>query len=94
MINSYEAKLAGAASGLGYINKSFYLYDGNGYWTMSPMTFQLSSYMDRVYADGNRGGTRVDLYGYMSGFRPVISLKEGTGISSGDGTPTNPYVIK
>ena len=31
---------------------------------------------------------------YFLGLRPVISLKEGTSVSSGNGTPTNPYVIK
>ncbi len=37
---------------------------------------------------------RVDFTIYMSGFRPVISLKEGTSVLTGDRTPTDPYVVE
>ena len=94
MITDREAKLAGAMWGTANSNTSYYLYDGVGYWTMTPYKFNLMSYVGRVYEGGNTGGTRVELTQYMSGFRPVISLKQGTSVSSGTGTPTNPYVIE
>ena len=74
-------------------NKSFYLYTGNGYWTMSPSTFGRNAV----------GALALDQNGFMSnmytsesyGLRPVVSLKHGTEfVSGGDGTPTNPYVVK
>ena len=94
MITNVEAELAGAIWGLDNPNTNFYLYDGNGYWTMTPNSSQIISFVQRVYEGGNHGGTRIDLTDYMSGFRPVISLKEGTSVTSGTGTPTDPYVIE
>ena len=100
MLTNEEAELAGAIYGLNNPNTSFFLYDGNGYWTMTPNMFERITYVQRVYGGvvnlyngGNYGGTRVDHTGYMSGFRPVISLKEGTSVASGDGTPNNPFVV-
>jgi hypothetical protein len=94
MVNYEEIELAGAIYGLENPNKNFYLYDGNGFWTMTPYQFDWMSYVGRLYDGGNSGGTRPDHIGYMSGFRPVISLKQGTGVISGNGTSTDPYVIK
>ena len=94
MLTYYETVLAGSKFYIDNPNTSFYLHDGNGYWTMTPSVFALISYIQRVYAGGNTGETRPDHTGYMSGFRPVISLKEGTSVTSGNGTPTNPYVVE
>ena len=92
-----EIIMAGAA-GTGNRNSTFYL-NGN-YWTMSPgyydgLTFVLSMQ--------NIGFAMVDvkipvIMGQPSsivGLRPVISLKPGIEFESGgNGTPTNPYVVK
>ncbi len=94
MLTSDELDLAGAIYHYDNPNPDMYLDDGNGFWTMTPTRFQTLSYVERLYAGGNTGGTRVDHEAYMSGFRPVISLKEGTGMISGNGTSANPYVVK
>ena len=88
-----EVVLAGAAGNGTPGNKEYYLYTGNNYNTMSP-----------AYCDSTRTGIFiVDDYGrlnednlsYVLGIRPVISLKPGIEFETGgDGTPTNPYVVK
>ena len=76
-------------------NSNFYLYTGStsntAAWVMSP----------RHYNDWYALGIVVrDFFDYGKvdvpyGIRPVISLKMGVEFTStGDGTPTNPYVVK
>ena len=38
-------------------------------------------------------GGKVDWYNYCNGVRPVVSLKSGVYIASGEGTDENPYVL-
>ena len=74
-------------------NKNYYLYTGEGHWTMTP---------------ANWGGDpvtvgSVDFHeGYLfvsasvqnlNGARPVLSLKSNVLVTSGDGTLSSPYVI-
>ena len=73
-------------------NSSYYLYNNQNYWTLSPVDF--SNYYSsefRVYYAGTIRNDYVDNTQY---FRPVISLKSTDIVESGDGTSTNPYVIK
>ncbi len=76
------------------INKSYFLYIGDDYWTMSPSyMYHNSAFEFFVYNDG----TVVNYYvgGDVHGVRPVISIKLDTIFNDGgDGTPTNPYVVK
>ena len=85
--------MAGAA-GQGANNQSFYLYTGNSYWTMSPgnVTYSGASEFAQFASFGGLTGIKVDT---SYGLRPVISLKYGIKFEKGgDGTPTNPYVVK
>ncbi|MBQ8681996.1 MAG: hypothetical protein IJ509_03700, partial [Bacilli bacterium] len=77
------------------INKAYYLYTGQTYWTMSPSRFYswntVASEYD-VYSDG-----RLRLWSWVwsaYGVRPVINLNKDIEISSGNGTAQAPYIIK
>ena len=90
LITADEVAYAG-----GVVNKSninYYLYTGNYYWTMSPWLFAGSNANEwLVISDGVLAG-----YGVLNslGARPVINLKSGIEITSGDGTIGNEYIIK
>ena len=96
LITSDEAVLAG---GRGYISSSdtgehrtYYLYTGQYYWTISPNRWDGSSagvYLVNSYA--SLGYSNVDHSGYS--VLPVVSLKAGITYTSGDGTPSKPFVI-
>ena len=91
LITIDEAVMAGGK--IGTSNANYYLTTGTQYWTLSPRTFS---------TDGNSRGFRVYSSGTLDahsvyntiGLRPVISLKQGITISDGDGTATDPYIIK
>ena len=73
-------------------NSSYYLYTNQNYWTISPGNFFGSDvYLIYVYSTGNLFSNGVNP---TNGVRPVISLKSTDVVESGDGTQTNPYVIK
>ena len=90
LITADEVAYAGGVYGTS--NNSYYLYTGDFYWTMSPRLFR-GSYAHECY---------VNVYGTLSGYvvngsngsRPVINLKSDVQISDGDGTSSNPYVVK
>ena len=92
LITVDEVILAGE-SGQGENNNAYYLYTGGNYWTMSPQYFgSYTAYVTTVNKFGHLYGDAVT---YMNGVRPVISLQYGTEfIEGGDGTATNPFVIK
>ncbi len=77
---------------VGQSNNNYYLYTGDYYWTMSPWYFGWSGAFGwSVYSDGYLSGYNV----FRSfGARPVINLKSGIEVTGGDGTSSNPYVIK
>ena len=89
MITAEEMAFAGGV--IWQTNTSYYLYNGVYGWLLSPSRFYYwyagmsyltsSGYFGIHYASGS-----LDL-------RPVISLKKGTVLSSGNGTSTTPYVI-
>ena len=73
-------------------NKSFYLYNGQNYWTMSPglwnsshgfiFAFSSDGYFNTVYVANS-----------TFGLRPVINLRSDITFSDGDGTLNNPYIV-
>ena len=87
------------AGGLNTNNTSYYLYNGQNYWTMSPGELY-------YYSSSGSLGARVfivNLNGFLTdssvnltrGVRPVINLKADTLFASGGtGTQSNPYVVQ
>ena len=75
-------------------NNKYYLYNNKDYWTISPMNFRvdMGGVESCIRSHGGLNGYSVGATGV--GVRPVISLKATDEILSGDGTQTNPYVIK
>ena len=93
LITSDEVNLAG---GKGENNTSYYLYNGQKYWTMSPNSWFKSgssswAFMSLVDTSGRIAGTGTN--STEVGIRPVINLKSNAIISRGAGTRTNPYVV-
>lgn len=93
LLTADEIIVAGTAGNSSTANNTYYLYTGNYFWSLS----------SRYYGNGVAFGFSVDKYGYFAsdkmtypgGLRPVVSLKLGTEFEDGgDGTPTNPYVVK
>ena len=71
-------------------NTSYYLYNGQDYWTMTPSCAH-SSRVFRVYGDGQLSSTLN--VNYNNGVRPVINLKADTTFSGGNGTLNSPYIV-
>ena len=94
LITADEVALAG---GRGYYmgayspNSSYYLYNGQNTWTMSPSDFYSSAHIWSIDFHGNLDSGYFVANSF--GVRPVINLKSDVKISSGDGTPIAPYKI-
>ena len=73
-------------------NTSYYLYNGEYYWTMSPYRAVSDGYA-LVFLVNSSGG--LSNYGVNSpwGVRPVINLTHDVTIKSGNGTSSTPYKI-
>ena len=73
-------------------NGSYYLYNGQYYWTISPGGWQGGdAKVLYVSNNGASGGNPVtDAYG----LRPVINLRSDVTFSGGNGTLDNPYVVQ
>ena len=90
-------EVAYAGGKYGYDNKEYYLATGQYYWLASPSHFTSGN------ADAH-GWSVYSSAGYLSpwlwvsyswiGVRPVISLNANTLISQGNGTASNPYIVK
>ena len=80
------------AGGKNESNASYYLYNGQSYWSMSPGHWGNYPFMFRVDVSGS---LRVDYWVDISlGLRPVINLKSSTQFQAGgNGTLYNPYVV-
>ena len=92
LITADEIMFAGSGYGASYTNRSYYLYTGEYYWTMSPFfaTSALVFYVDNT--GGYLGGHNV---GNASGVRPVINLKADTPFEEGgEGTSSKPFTVK
>jgi len=79
-------------------NSTYYLKTNQSYWLLSPNYFKSTRAGEIViYSDGsinNLGVNASNVGGVLPGLRPVVSLKSTDIVESGDGTSTNPYVIK
>ena len=93
LITADEVAYAGGV--YGKVNKEYYLTNRNFFWTMSP--FDYNSGADVVFVDGVELVGSVHDVGVDTEFdvRPAINLKSAAEIiDGGDGTSSNPYVIK
>lgn len=88
LLTADELVLAGA----NYLqqNKSFYLYTGSDWWTMTPYYYGSSTTVAFLYYGFLFSGTTSSSYGV----RPAISLRNGLMVIAGDGTGNNPYILK
>ena len=92
MLTADELVLAGANHD-GWTNSNYYLYGGIDYFTMSPYSY--SNYDSIVYENFKGLQLQYTYVNSTAGIRPVVSLKLGIEFETGgDGTPTNPYVVK
>jgi len=90
LITADEVSYAGGVKGVD--NKSYYLYTGNYYWTISPQLGYIDSSISTVFA--------VDVFGKIAGVkvkdllqaRPVINLSSNVQLK-GNGTIATPYEV-
>ena len=93
LITADEVSLAGGVYGM--VNNSYYLYNGQYTWTLSPSHFNSSSSHAGVWSILRSGAMDGwDDTTSSFGVRPVINLKADIQIIKGDGTALNPYVIQ
>ena len=83
-------EIAYAGGSFNETNIDFYLRNGWSYWTMSPF---LALYAMNFTLDGNGLFIRTSTYNNW-GVRPVINLDSSVLITDGEGTNSNPYIIK
>jgi hypothetical protein len=88
LLTSDEAMYAGGKGSTN--NNNYYLYNDQMYWSISPRYFNTQTMVVGIHSTGLINFFNV---GLTHGIRPVISLKTSE-VESGNGTPTNPYVIK
>lgn len=95
-ITADEVSFAGGLFGSGgtSINKSYYLYAGTNYWTMSPYFRSIANSTVWVFSITNAGLLYKDAVGASKGIRPVINLRSDIQFKAGtDGTLNNPYEV-
>jgi len=89
LLTADEIAFAGAVYGQN--NKTFYLYTGSEFWTMTPHNFDNNPYSGAsVFTYGSSLSSNQINYTLVS--RPVINLKAGI-TYTGEGTKDNPYVF-
>jgi len=89
LITADEVEFAG---GKNANNTSYYLYNGQNYWTMSP--YHWSGSNARVFRVDSSGYLDINQVNDAFGLRPVINLKADTLFATGgNGTQNNPYVV-
>ena len=71
-------------------NNDWLLDSSTTQWTLTPY----SSYSYRVFYVGNTGYVDDDFPNSSNGVRPSVYLTSNVGISGGDGTMNNPYILK
>ena len=82
------------AGGLNTNNTSYYLYNGQNYWTMSPYFWSSSGWAYVFFVDLNGHLGLWNVNSTLTSVRPVINLKADTLFASGGtGTQSNPYVV-
>ncbi len=96
LLTADEVILAGVMGNTTLNNVYTYLYTPIRSWTMTPYFFGEGVNSAYLFVITNNGYLSNDSPRASSdAYRPVISLKYGTEFEEdGDGTPTNPYVVK
>jgi hypothetical protein len=90
LITADEVAYAGAVYGTA--NVKYYLYNGQDYWTMTPMEwYRDDAHVSVVDVAGRLGNTNVN---NTCGLRPVINLRSDVTFSGGNGTQSSPYVVQ
>ncbi len=74
-------------------NTTYYLYNNQEYWTMSPNSFS-TDYPSEVTVLSSGAINTNYVNAHYNGLRPVVSISATSNVESGDGTATNPYVIQ
>ena len=96
ILNNDDLYYTGEEGGFSFMEKT-------STWVMNPLFYTLSSTEEGGYGaflsttnyyDGGFNVCGGDTSGCKANIRPAISLKPGVDISSGDGTKSNPYVIR
>ncbi len=95
LISADEISMAGGAYNIS--NTNYYLYSNKYYWTMSPYYFDVdrNSNYARVFIVNANGGLYYSHVDWAApNIRPVINIESNVIISSGNGTSSNPFVLK
>ncbi|MBO7717903.1 hypothetical protein J6S37_00180 [Candidatus Saccharibacteria bacterium] len=71
-----------------------YLNNGEGWWLMSPSLVSANNVYVGVAYSRVDNVTPVYVSNGLGGVRPVISLKNGFRIQSGEGTSSNPFILE
>ena len=88
LITADEMVYAGAGEAS---NDTFYLYNSNYSWSLSPSGFDVAGALG--FSLGSAGTLVEGSVSDGDGVHSVVSLKPGIPISGGDGTASSPYVI-
>ena len=88
LITADEVAFAGGVDGPS--NQSFYLYNNQYYWTMSPYWHNSSTYVVPVWSDGTLSWSDVN---DALDVRPVINLAPNVTITGGNGTVESPFEV-
>ena len=92
LITADEVEFAG---GKDENNTSYYLYNGQNYWTMSPYNWNSNNGCASVFYVRGSDGYLANWYvNSTRDLRPVINLKSNVTFSGGNGTLNNPYVVQ
>ena len=90
LITLDEVLMSGGINGS--VNRLYYLYTGQNYWTMSPNTF--GNWLNSTTTSVSTGGSLFELgTDGQNGVRPVINLDPDKITFTGNGTMQDPYVL-
>jgi len=74
-------------------NSSYYLYNSDWFWSLSPYFFD-GRYARVFFVNSPGSLDGFDLYNAARAVRPAVSLRHGVKVTSeGDGTMENPYIV-
>ena len=88
LLSEDEIVLAGGWT----INRGYYLYSGQIWWTSSPYFFNYGAWVRYVYSNGDLDYVDDPVNYDYSGVRPVFNLKAEV-LAQGSGTAEDPYRI-
>ncbi len=92
LITASEVRAAGGLTGVG--NSTYYLYTGQGYWTMSPAYFYGHGVIAYMFRVGPGGDLYRDDGNVALSVRPVLNLKSDITFSEGDGSYDTPWIVE